>query len=170
MASLKRKSNAADLSKDKSSSKRLRKDTQSARPETSHHKSAGKPLKPNTNSSNPTRSAPISLLTNEQPAFPRGGASVLTPIERKQIQAQATRDVLKERASSGDLFNTTHHGLDGSDQEDSVEDATKWTKKRRKKASKKTPVDGGVREATALRIEGLSYKVSRLLFIYEFCA
>src|SRR5438046_619580 len=115
MASLKRKSNAADLSRDKSSSKRRRNNAQSARSETSGKKSVGTPLKPDTDSRKSTKPGPISLLTIEQPAFPRGGASILTPIERKQIQAQATRDALKERASPDDLFVTTHRDLDEDD-------------------------------------------------------
>jgi rRNA biogenesis protein RRP5 len=169
MASLKRKSNAADLSGDKSSSKRRRNNAQSARSETSRKKSVGTPLKPDTDSSKSTRPVPISLLTNEQPAFPRGGASILTPIERKQIQAQATRDALKERANSDDLFGTIHRDLDDSGEDDSAEDATKRTKKKRKKVLKKRPTDGGVQEAKALRIEGLSYRVSMLLSIRSLC-
>jgi rRNA biogenesis protein RRP5 len=169
MASLKRKSSSADLSREKLLSKRRRQNAQSARSETSGHTGTITPLKSDTDSSKPARSVPISLLRNEQPAFPRGGAGVLTPVERKQIQAQATRDALNERAGSGDLFNTTYHGLDHSEEEGSAENSREWTKKKQKKASKKIPVDGRVQGATALRIEGLSYKVSMLLS-YELCA
>ncbi|KAI9720973.1 MAG: rRNA biogenesis protein rrp5 [Chrysothrix sp. TS-e1954] len=42
---------------------------------------------------------PISLLQQEEArAFPRGGGDGLTPLERKQVQIQATRDVLFEEA------------------------------------------------------------------------
>jgi rRNA biogenesis protein RRP5 len=34
------------------------------------------------------------LRPEEEPAFPRGGASVLTPLEHKQIQIEAEQDVL----------------------------------------------------------------------------
>ncbi|KAJ2905781.1 hypothetical protein MKZ38_004458 [Zalerion maritima] len=37
-------------------------------------------------------------LREEEPLFPRGGGSALTPFEHKQIKAQATRDVLFEDA------------------------------------------------------------------------
>ncbi|KAK5664339.1 hypothetical protein OQA88_562 [Cercophora sp. LCS_1] len=47
-------------------------------------------------SSNPT----VSLLKDEEPLFPRGGASVLSPLEQKQIQIQAKKDVLFEQESS----------------------------------------------------------------------
>src|SRR5271163_964569 len=39
----------------------------------------------------------ISKLRDEEVAFPRGGASILTPLEHKQIQIEATRDVLFEQ-------------------------------------------------------------------------
>ena len=39
-----------------------------------------------------------SLLQNEERAFPRGGASVLTAFEKKQVQAQATQDALFEES------------------------------------------------------------------------
>ncbi|KAK0674322.1 hypothetical protein QBC41DRAFT_264755 [Cercophora samala] len=46
-------------------------------------------------------SAPAtSLVKEEEPLFPRGGASVLTPLEQKQIQIQAKNDVLFEEAAS----------------------------------------------------------------------
>ncbi|KAK0736841.1 hypothetical protein B0T21DRAFT_286447 [Apiosordaria backusii] len=49
----------------------------------------------------PKSSAPAtSLLKEEEPLFPRGGASVLTPLEQKQIQIQAKNDVLFEEAAS----------------------------------------------------------------------
>ena len=36
----------------------------------------------------------ISKVREEEVAFPRGGASILTPLEHKQIQIEASRDVL----------------------------------------------------------------------------
>jgi rRNA biogenesis protein RRP5 len=162
MASLKRKSHAAEFPSVKASTKRQRTDTQRAHSESPDHKRADKQSKPGKDSSKSTRSAPISLLTNEQPAFPRGGASLLTAIEKKQIQAQASRDALKEHASSGDLFSTSHEVLDDSDSDDITRDTPRSRKKRRKKASKQKPSDGGLQEIAVLRVEGLSYKVSLL--------
>ncbi|KAL9033237.1 MAG: hypothetical protein Q9214_007609 [Letrouitia sp. 1 TL-2023] len=39
------------------------------------------------------------VLKPEELAFPRGGASVLTPLEHKRIQIQAKNDVLFEQAT-----------------------------------------------------------------------
>ncbi|OAA38363.1 Nucleic acid-binding, OB-fold-like protein [Metarhizium rileyi] len=38
----------------------------------------------------------VSLLKNEEPIFPRGGGSVLTPLEQKQIQLEARADARRE--------------------------------------------------------------------------
>lgn len=44
--------------------------------------------------------APRSVLSSSEVAFPRGGASVLTPLEVKEISNKATSDVLFEAASA----------------------------------------------------------------------
>lgn len=93
----------------------------------------------------------ISRVRDEELAFPRGGASVLTPLEHKQIQIDATRDVLFEQ-----------HGAksskpDGAEQESA--DTSKPRKKGKGKGkSKKTAQDTEVEEEI-VKIEGLSYKV-----------
>jgi rRNA biogenesis protein RRP5 len=46
-----------------------------------------------------TAATKLSKVREEDAAFPRGGASVLTPLEHKQIQIEATQDVLFERKS-----------------------------------------------------------------------
>ncbi|KAI5457806.1 hypothetical protein BGZ63DRAFT_515567 [Mariannaea sp. PMI_226] len=38
----------------------------------------------------------VSLLKDEEPMFPRGGGSVLTPLEQKQIQLEAKADALRD--------------------------------------------------------------------------
>ncbi|RAL68395.1 hypothetical protein DID88_007126 [Monilinia fructigena] len=92
----------------------------------------------------------ISRVRDEEVAFPRGGASVLTPLEHKQIQIDATRDVLFEQ-----------HGAksskpDGEDLEG--EDSSKPKKKKKGKGKgKKIAQDSEVEEET-VKIEGLSYK------------
>ena len=48
------------------------------------------------NAANPSKKPTAALSPLEPAPFPRGGASLLTPVERKQIQAQATRDTLFE--------------------------------------------------------------------------
>ena len=45
-------------------------------------------------------STKLSVLREEEPAFPRGGASVLTSLEQKQIRIEATQDVLFEQSTS----------------------------------------------------------------------
>jgi rRNA biogenesis protein RRP5 len=93
----------------------------------------------------------ISKIREEEVAFPRGGASVLTPIEHKQIQIEATRDVLFEQK----VGKSSKLDADGQDEEASQ--PTKRTSKFKLKSKKGT-------EATELqdetvKIEGLSYKV-----------
>ncbi|EHA53010.1 hypothetical protein MCOR27_006576 [Pyricularia oryzae] len=41
----------------------------------------------------------VSKLKEDEPLFPRGGGSVLTPLEHKQIKVQASKDVLFEQES-----------------------------------------------------------------------
>lgn len=103
------------------------------------------------------------VIRDEEPSFPRGGASVLTPLERKQIQIQATRDVLFEQSGAG-KGNDAPDELDsdvgaGSDGE---ETAVVTKKKSRKSRSKKRDA---VEEKSrkGVRIEGLSFKVDTTL-------
>jgi rRNA biogenesis protein RRP5 len=59
--------------------------------------------KPNKGDAKPAPAPAVSLLREEEPLFPRGGASVLTPLEHKQIQIEAKNDALfeQEAAASG---------------------------------------------------------------------
>ncbi|KAI9848799.1 MAG: rRNA biogenesis protein rrp5, partial [Pleopsidium flavum] len=92
----------------------------------------------------------LSALGNEEPSFPRGGASILTPLEHKQIQLEATRDVLFEQQS----FKKTELGLD-----DEREDSSKKSKvKRQPKATGKKAKITATTEEPVIRTEGLSYK------------
>ena len=91
--------------------------------------------------------------TNETPAFPRGGASLLTPAERKQIQAQADRDVLFEQSKANGDLSDSEGGSDGElgREQPQRNKAKKATKKQKKRA----PLDG---QSSGVRIEGLTYK------------
>ena len=161
MASVKRKSNVAEISSAKVKTKRLRIDVQAAPSSPADERGAKQNPTQGTNSSKSPGSAPISVLANEQPAFPRGGASLLTPIERKQIQAQATRDAIKEHTSSADLFAASDKLPDDFENEDIAEAARTGPKKKRKNVSKRhKPSEGGVNDHNSVRVEGLSYKVS----------
>lgn len=107
-----------------------------------------------------TSSSKLSVLKNDEPAFPRGGASILTPLEHKQIQIQATRDVLFEQSTGKKLvtedFDDEKNEGHERDRADSVPLKTK-----RKKGSKKGK-SFEVTEEASVRIEGLSYKVGSM--------
>lgn len=92
--------------------------------------------------------APVTatIKKDEEPIFPRGGGSVLTPLEHKQITIEAKRDALFEEESSSKP----------SKKED------KESKKRKRKSKEKEIVKHG-RDDNAVRIEGLNYKVWRAL-------
>lgn len=53
--------------------------------------------KPKTDKPKP---AVVSVLKDEEPLFPRGGGSVLTPLEQKQIQLEAKADAAREEEFS----------------------------------------------------------------------
>ncbi|POR34702.1 rRNA biogenesis protein rrp5 [Tolypocladium paradoxum] len=82
----------------------------------------------------------VSLLKDEEPIFPRGGGSVLTPLEQKQIQLEAKADAMRE-----DEFDTG---------------AKAQTKKKRKMSIKghgkagASKMDG----EDAIKVESLNFK------------
>ncbi|KAF2468899.1 nucleic acid-binding protein [Lindgomyces ingoldianus] len=79
--------------------------------------------------------AQASVLKNEERSFPRGGASVLTPLEHKQIQIKANQDVLFEQSG---LKRGGADGLSDEGSEAGVEESPPASKKRRSKKSKKS--------------------------------
>jgi rRNA biogenesis protein RRP5 len=94
-----------------------------------------------------------SVFKDEEKSFPRGGASVLTPLEHKQIQIKANQDVLFEQSGvkrSGD------DGFSDMGSDDGEEVAAKASKKRPAKKGKKAQDDGEKEEV--IRAEGLNYK------------
>lgn len=117
--------------------------------------------------SNPKDTAPkaseLSVLREDEPSFPRGGGSVLTPLERKQIQIQANKDVLFEQKGAKKTAREFADDNDDDEDEDvEMEDAdtTATAKKSRKKKAKgKKSTDKESSEKEGVRIEGLSYKV-----------
>lgn len=108
---------------------------------------------PSPSTAKPERTAQKSVFKDEEKAFPRGGASVLTPLEHKQIQIQANQDVLFE-AAGGKRSGDNEFGDMGS--EDGERSAPK-SKKRPPKKGKKMHQAGD--EEPIVRVEGLSYKV-----------
>ena len=105
--------------------------------------------------------AKLSMLKEEEPSFPRGGASVLTPLEHKQIQRQAQQDVLFEQKTG---TKPTKHDFEDEWEDDEavqVGPAPVSSKRKSKPNIKETP-KGGSRAPEierGMKIEGLSYKV-----------
>jgi rRNA biogenesis protein RRP5 len=103
--------------------------------------------KPNATVPTTVHAPKIARAKEEEAAFPRGGASVLTPLEHKQINIDATRDVLFEhetasraKADGGSEATASHGG------------------KKRKSKSKGTKDENSKADEDNIRIEGLSYK------------
>ncbi|KAJ4372710.1 rRNA biogenesis protein rrp5 [Didymella sp. IMI 355093] len=101
------------------------------------------------------RAAPkASVFKDEEASFPRGGASVLTPLEHKQIQIKANQDVLFEqtggkRTGGGD----DEFGDMGSEDEGkAAKTAKKWPAKKGKKSH------GDEEKEDVVKAEGLNYK------------
>ncbi|KAJ5945564.1 RRNA biogenesis protein RRP5 [Penicillium verhagenii] len=110
------------------------------------------------------KASELSILRDDEPSFPRGGASVLTPLERKQIQIQATKDVLFEQKGSKGPKKPTRQLDDENDDEDEDdvdmedEDTTAPAKKSRKKKTKGKKSDDKETAEKVSRIESLSFK------------
>ncbi|KAF3010122.1 rRNA bioproteinsis protein rrp5 [Neopestalotiopsis sp. 37M] len=95
--------------------------------------------KSKTAESKPATAPLVSRLKDEEPLFPRGGGSVLSPLEHKQIQIQAKNDVLFEQASG--------------------KKTDKALKKKKSKGQLKDANSGAVKAADdSIRIESLNYK------------
>lgn len=88
------------------------------------------------------------LRVTEDEPFPRGGGSLLTPLEHKQIQIEATRDVLFEQEGKPktDSKPAKKSKLRGKEAKDG----------KSKKGKGKTETEP---EEETVKIEGLSYKV-----------
>jgi rRNA biogenesis protein RRP5 len=104
----------------------------------------------------PEGSAQKSIFKHEETAFPRGGASVLTPLEHKQIQIKATQDVLFEQAG---LKRSGDDGLSDQGSDLGEEEKTKAPKKRKPKKTK--TANGEAAEEPKVKAEGLTSKVRR---------
>ncbi|CAG8970839.1 hypothetical protein HYALB_00000816 [Hymenoscyphus albidus] len=94
----------------------------------------------------------LSKVREEEAAFPRGGASLLTPLEHKQIQIEATQDVLFEQQGA----KSSRMEIDGEDGEDGPSAAKK--QKSRGKGKNKKDAQAVEPEEDVVKIEGLSYK------------
>lgn len=109
----------------------------------------------------PKVTKPTSRLVapKEEPAFQRGGASILTPLEQKQIQVQATRDALFEQ-STGQKARNTEFEDDENEEDGTTGTAAAPAKAKRRKLPKNDrSMESVGPEEPHVRIEGLSYKV-----------
>ncbi len=102
--------------------------------------------------------APKSWASKEEAAFPRGGASVLTPLEHKQIQIQAKQDVLFEQSTGKKATRKDFEDEENEEElpQDNASGLSKPKAQSRSKGQKGTK-NGLVKDKT-VRIEGLSYK------------
>ncbi|KXG47829.1 Nucleic acid-binding, OB-fold [Penicillium griseofulvum] len=155
MAPIKRKGNAPEENNTRQPQKRAKVGADEVKKD---HKS-------NDATSTAGKASELSVLRDDEPSFPRGGASVLTPLERKQIQIQANKDVLFEQKASGNQKPSkqapSNEFAEDSDNDVEMEDeeTTTTTKKSRKKKSKsKKSADKGTDDKQNVRIEGLSFK------------
>lgn len=101
----------------------------------------------------------LSVIRDEEPLFPRGGGSVLTAVEKKQIQNQATRDVLFEQKGAGRAGSRVE--VDDQDEDvamSEVDENVAVQKKYRKSKTRKRS-EGETNHKASVRIEGLSFKV-----------
>ena len=95
----------------------------------------------------------LAVLPKEEPAFPRGGGSILTPLEQKQIQTQAVKDVLFEQSTGQKVTRDEF----GDEENEVVKSASKTKRKVRSKDKKKKDLPS--EQEHGVRMEGLSYKV-----------
>lgn len=161
MAPVKRKGNSAGEVAPAQPQKRVRVGAEERKSDQKQQKTKPSADKSNSSSNDGPKASDLTVLRDEEASFPRGGASVLTPLERKQIHLQATKDVLFEQ--KGSKKSAEPYG-DESEEEDvemnDAEDTTAAVKKPRKSKTKgKKNAEQTASEPQGVRIEGLNFKV-----------
>lgn len=105
---------------------------------------------------------PTSIFKDEEKkSFPRGGASVLTPLEHKQIQIKANQDVLFEQSGQKRPGGDDGEGYSDMGSEDDEKKSAPKSKEKMTKKSKKTHESGDKEDV--VKVETLSYKVRKML-------
>jgi hypothetical protein len=105
---------------------------------------------------------PASVFKDEEKkSFPRGGASVLTPLEHKQIQIKANQDVLFEQSGQKRPGGDDGEGYSDMGSDDDEKKSALKSKKKLIKKSKKTHESGDKEDM--VKVESLSYKVRKTL-------
>ncbi len=100
-----------------------------------------KGAKPPKSPAKPAAAPVVTKLKEEEPLFPRGGGSVLTPLEQKQISIQAKKDVLFEEHSAAQK---------GGD---------KAARKKKRKSRGDETATKLSKDEDAVKIESLNFKV-----------
>lgn len=172
MASSKRdrmnKDNASSGLKTKTSN---REGHPSKRLKTSHNPSSSRndesARKPTNDDSENVQLKGPSVLKGEETAFPRGGASVLTPLEHKQIRIEAQRDVLFEQAGNRSTKRSAEDFED--DDEDEVMGSVPQSAKKKTRTTSRSKPEAPRIDAkeSSVRIEGLGYKVMNVMRLVE---
>ncbi|KAI1757762.1 hypothetical protein F4782DRAFT_142062 [Xylaria castorea] len=134
MSSLKRKDAPGGAPASKSPKR-----SKSDKPQSKSNANSSQPTK--TSQQKPASATGVSRLKEEEPLFPRGGGSVLSPLEHRQISIQAKQDVLFEQASG---------------QKDKKTDQS--VKRKKSKVSKSRPSNDGRSAEDVVRIESLNYQ------------
>ncbi|EAW14463.1 putative rRNA biogenesis protein RRP5 [Aspergillus clavatus NRRL 1] len=152
MAPIKRKGNAADQPVTRQPQKRVRVGAEESSKDQKKQKTS--------ESANAPNASELSVLRDDEPSFPRGGGSVLTPLEKKQIHIQATKDVLFEqrgpKQSSGNFVDEDDdEDVEMGDADDNAT-STKQSKKRKTKGKKRAEQEA--KDKQGVRIEGLNFK------------
>ena len=112
---------------------------------------AGKPGKAQEDTAGERKPVAKTVLSQEERSFPRGGASVLTPIEQKQIEARAERDVLFEQQTG--QKPARREGDDDFFSEEEEAAAPKAGKNKKGKKGSGLKIAG-----SGIKIQSLSYK------------
>jgi rRNA biogenesis protein RRP5 len=102
----------------------------------------------------PSSAPSIARIKQEEPLFPRGGGSLLTPLEHKQITIQAKQDALFEEQS-------------GKADKKGEKDTRK--KKRKASGTDFNNSDKPAHDPDAVKIEGLNYKVKKCRATADHC-
>ena len=98
-------------------------------------------------------------IRKEEALFPRGGGSVLTPLEQRQIQIQAKQDVLFEERTGQKPSRQEFDGDENASVEVAGPDRGSTANSKKRKNTSRPPKDGGQTYVKPLRISSLSYKV-----------
>ncbi|KAF7589777.1 rRNA biogenesis protein rrp5 [Aspergillus hancockii] len=159
MAQIKRKGNSAEeTASARQPQKRVRVGAEEHKKDQKKQRTdASGESKSKSDTSSAPKSSELTVLRGDEPSFPRGGGSVLTPLERKQIQIQATKDVLFEQKGTKGSSDTLRNDKDDEDAEMEDADAATATKKSRKRKTKSIKADEA-KDKQGVRIEGLNFK------------